>query len=573
MRLISRLSLVAAPSFAVLLLAATPSVADTPRVIIESPPYLADADGRSAYGLYLAGRSALSQGRTQMAVDYLAAVQDLAQDQTRVREQAFTSALLAGRLETAARLAPEGDASPVVVEAGRLVRAVEIYRGGDARAAHAELTAAPVQAPHTRAGLFLAPWIAAEARDWDRALALPPAGADPGSAALLRFNRAMLMEIGRRNDEADAAYGQLVAAAPDTALFRAAYGAFLERQGRRDEARAVYRAEGHDAGRVGEALARMEAGGRPSPLPTLREGAANALAAAAAFATNEGGQEFGVVYYRLSLALNDDDGVRAALAQALGQARLQRASRETYAQIGAEDPSLFVAARLATAESLQDDDDLDAALAEVLRAHEVAPDDARVAYALAAVRLAREEYELALEVLNGPILNIEGQGPEVQFMRGAAFESLERVPEAEAELWAAMQQAPENAHILNYLGYLWVDRGLRVDQGAELIARAFEAAPEDGNIQDSLGWAQYRQGQFEAAVETLEAAVAKEPANAEINGHLGDAYWRVGRRREAEFQWARVLTLEPDAEERAAAEAKLARGLDAVETAAAGLNR
>ena len=90
-----------------------------------------------------------------------------------------------------------------------------------------------------------------------------------------------------------------------------------------------------------------------------------------------------------------------------------------------------------------------------------------------------------------------------------------------------------------------------------MIARAFAADPSDGNIQDSLGWAQYRRGQFDVAVETLEQAVAKEPANAEINDHLGDAYWAVGRQREAGFQWNRVLTLEVEAERKAEVEAKL----------------
>ena len=96
-----------------------------------------------------------------------------------------------------------------------------------------------------------------------------------------------------------------------------------------------------------------------------------------------------------------------------------------------------------------------------------------------------------------------------------------------------------------------------------MIARAFAADPRNGNIQDSLGWAQYRLGQYDTAVETLEAAVAKQPANAEINHHLGDAYWQVGRRREAGWQWTRVLTLDPDAETRAAVERKLAEGLPA----------
>ena len=89
------------------------------------------------------------------------------------------------------------------------------------------------------------------------------------------------------------------------------------------------------------------------------------------------------------------------------------------------------------------------------------------------------------------------------------------------------------------------------------MARALALEPENGNIQDSLGWAQYRQGDYSAAVDSLEQAIDKEPANAEINDHLGDAYWAVGRQREAGFQWNRVLSLEVEAERKAEVEAKL----------------
>ena len=116
--------------------------------------------------------------------------------------------------------------------------------------------------------------------------------------------------------------------------------------------------------------------------------------------------------------------------------------------------------------------------------------------------------------------------------------------------------------MLNYLGYLWVDKGLRVQEGAAMIARAHALEPDNGNIQDSLGWAQFKQGQYDVAVDTLEQAVDKEPANAEINDHLGDAYWKVGRQREAVWLWNRVLVLNPDDERRAEVERKIADGLD-----------
>ena len=178
-----------------------------------------------------------------------------------------------------------------------------------------------------------------------------------------------------------------------------------------------------------------------------------------------------------------------------------------------------------------------------------------------------KQHDEALSLLDGPLLNTADQGASVHFLRGAAYEALGRVPEAEAELWAALQTAPDDADMLNYLGYLWVDKGLRVQEGAEMIARARALEPDNGNIQDSLGWAQFKQGQYETAVNTLEEAVDKEPSNAEINDHLGDAYWKVGRQREAVWLWNRVLVLEPEPERRAEVERKIANGLDSAPSA------
>src|SRR5690606_866052 len=119
-----------------------------------------------------------------------------------------------------------------------------------------------------------------------------------------------------------------------------------------------------------------------------------------------------------------------------------------------------------------------------------------------------DRHEDALAVLNRPTVNTAGQTAEVRFERGRVLERLGRIEEAEAELWTALQMAPDNPILLNHLGYLWVDSGRRVEQGAEMIARAVAADPDNAAFQDSLGWAQYHRGQYESAVATLEQAIA-----------------------------------------------------------------
>lgn len=543
--------------------ATRPTVAPIPETWAPVP---VDADDRSAYGLYLAGRLAVSRGEGALGADYLALTNRLTPEQPRVRDQAFTAALLSGDLTLAGAIAPKGEGvSPVLSEAGKLVAAVQTFAAGDARSAHAALTASPVGRPHARAAQYVGRWIAAAADDWDAALAPVPETGDI-TALIMRGDRARLLELRGRHEEAEATWRELIAAAPSTAaLFRLPFAEFLERRGRRADALAIYDAAiaaGAEDLQTQRARDRAAGRRRAPAAPTFAQGAAGALSVAAQQASAaERAHEFAAVYLRLSLNVAPNSLRRFQLGETLVEAGFETRAREAYAAVPPDDAVLYAASRIEIARSLQRDDQPEAALAETARAYAADPQHPGVALAHAQQLITVEKYEEALVVLRSPVLNTADQGWAVRFLRGAAYESLGRAAEAEAELWAALQIQPDDPMVLNYLGYLWVDSGTRVEEGAEMIARAFAAQPDSGNIQDSLGWAQYRQGDFEGAVINLEEAVAKEPANAEINDHLGDAYWRVGRRREAGFQWTRVLTLEPGAERQASVERKLAHGL------------
>ena len=113
--------------------------------------------------------------------------------------------------------------------------------------------------------------------------------------------------------------------------------------------------------------------------------------------------------------------------------------------------------------------------------------------------------------------------------------------------------------MLNYLGYSQVERGENLAVAEARIARALALRPNDGAITDSLGWAQFMRGKHREAVETLEKAAQAEPADPEINEHLGDAYWAVGRRYEARYAW-RAARLYADDEASARIATKIANG-------------
>lgn len=148
----------------------------------------------------------------------------------------------------------------------------------------------------------------------------------------------------------------------------------------------------------------------------------------------------------------------------------------------------------------------------------------------------------------------------IYFARGAARERLGQWPPAESDLKTALGLAPKNPTIMNYLGYGWIDRGINLDDGLELIESALILDPRNGSITDSLGWAHYKLGNYDRAIFYLERATELEPQSAEILDHLGDAYWQVGRYTEAGYQWLRALRYSEDEETSGVIEKKLNGG-------------
>jgi Flp pilus assembly protein TadD len=189
----------------------------------------------------------------------------------------------------------------------------------------------------------------------------------------------------------------------------------------------------------------------------------------------------------------------------------------------------------------------------------------RALRALADLYRSMERYGEA-EPIYSELIDSSGDDGDwrLYFARATTRERQGRWSEAEADLQRALELAPDQPDVLNYLGYTWVDRGERLQEGLAMIERAVEARPSSGAIIDSLGWAHFRLGDFETALNLLERAVALSPADPVLNDHLGDAYWRVGRRTEARFQWRRALSLDPAEAERTLIEVKLEDGLPAI---------
>lgn len=112
-----------------------------------------------------------------------------------------------------------------------------------------------------------------------------------------------------------------------------------------------------------------------------------------------------------------------------------------------------------------------------------------------------------------------------------------------AALRKAMELAPDQPTVLNFLGYSMLEHREDVPEALRLIARASALRPGDTAITDSLGWAYFLSGDYDEAVATLEKAVDLEPVEPTISEHLGDAYWQAGRKIDARYTWRAALLL------------------------------
>ncbi len=123
------------------------------------------------------------------------------------------------------------------------------------------------------------------------------------------------------------------------------------------------------------------------------------------------------------------------------------------------------------------------------------------------------------------------------FMRGELAEQQKHSDQAEQYFHQALELDPENAMTLNYLGYMWADKGIKLPEALKMIQKAVEIEPMNGAYLDSLGWVYFKMGEYELAEDNLRQAVNRDQTDPTVHMHLGDLYEKTGRIRQAAAQW------------------------------------
>jgi tetratricopeptide (TPR) repeat protein len=190
---------------------------------------------------------------------------------------------------------------------------------------------------------------------------------------------------------------------------------------------------------------------------------------------------------------------------------------------------------------------LDAARALIQAVPESQPDDAR-GKINAEVQLLRDskQYLLAYEVLHKASKTNPGDA-DLQYDLAMAAEKLDKIAEMEKLLRQVITDKPDYHQAYNALGYSLADRKIRLPEARELIQKALEFAPTDPFILDSLGWVEFRSGNFGKAEQILQAAYQNRP-DPEIAAHLGEVLWSMGQQTKARAIWKQGITQNPDNE-------------------------
>ena len=125
----------------------------------------------------------------------------------------------------------------------------------------------------------------------------------------------------------------------------------------------------------------------------------------------------------------------------------------------------------------------------------------------------------------------------VIFLRGAVEERQKHIEPAERYFRQSLELDPNNAMVLNYLGYMMADKGTKLTEALQMIKKALDLDPMNGAYLDSLGWAYFKLGQYELAEDNLRRAIERNQSDPTVHDHLGDLYEKTGRIRLAAAQW------------------------------------
>jgi tetratricopeptide (TPR) repeat protein len=506
---------------------------------------------------FLVGRFAQAQSDPAIATDdFLKALAANPGDPELVR-QAFTASVLGGRSEAVqlARQLPD-DAM------AQLVLADQEALSGNWAGAEQRYQGLPQQGLTQLLRPLLVAWSQAGAGHADMALAtLRPFAEGERFRGIFALHAGLIADLAGLSADASRYYAEAQADMPQMNLRMAQILASWDsRSGHPAAAQRIFAALGTAAPDMTIALPTLEAASAARPVGRPTDGIAEAYLALAGALRAQDSDDYAMMMLRLALDLRPDlTAARVMAADIQSNDQHPAAALQMLAAVPGNDP-LAAVVGMRRVGILVQLGRTDQAMQELTRLAAAHPDSPLPPIQRGDILRSQQHFNEAIAAYSAGIARM-GPPQEVDwpvfYDRGIAFEEAHQWQKAEADFRRALQLAPDQPYVLNYLGYTWANKGENLAEAQQMIQKASEKRPNDGAITDSMGWVMLREGHVDQAVQFLERAVEQDPEDATINGHLGDAYMRAGRKLEAQYQWRRALTLNPGPEDTAKLEAKL----------------
>jgi len=544
-----------------------------PQALAAQPQNARDTSHITPSGNYLAARQAnLERDADAASVYYRAALRTDPRN-PELLELAFYSVLADVDIDEAVRLADlliQLDRNNRNAHLVLGVKALKTKNYKEARQQFGLATRGPVT---DLTATLLAAWSAAGANDSKGAIDAIDKLSGPEWYAIFKdMHAGLILDLANNKKEAVKRLEHSYKLDASALRVTQAYAGFLSRNGGREESLRIYGEFDKQLPRYPLVLEAMSTLRKDEPLPrlvdTVQAGAAEALyGLGAALGRREEELSLanrGLAYLQLALYLDPNHSLAMlALADLYEAMKKPELAIKVYERVPANSP-LKRNAEIQLATNVDTLERTEAAKKHLDKLIAAKPDDLEAILALGNIMRERKQYAGCADAY-GKAVALQPAPTRANwttyYFRGICFERDKQWAKAEADMKKALELYPEQPHVLNYLGYSWIDQGVHLDDGMSMIKRSVEQRPDDGYIVDSLGWAYYRLGNYDEAVKNLERAVELKPVDPTINDHLGDVYWKVDRVLEAKFQWSHARDLKPDADELKTIEDKLKNGL------------
>ena len=157
-----------------------------------------------------------------------------------------------------------------------------------------------------------------------------------------------------------------------------------------------------------------------------------------------------------------------------------------------------------------------------------------------------EDYEEAIKYYTKLIntINNSEMKSDLLYRRGGSYERIGKYEEADEDLLSSLKINPDDAYVLNYLAYSWLERDYKINEAIEMLENAYKKENSNPYIIDSIGWAYYLVKNFEKAEKFLKTAVELMPEDPTVNDHYGDILWKLDRKIQARYFWGNVLKMD-----------------------------